>query len=225
MSLKQKLLSELIGTLGLLMIVVGSGIMGENLSHGNLAIALLANSLATGAGLFVLIEIFGPISGAHFNPTVSIVEFFQKNITKKEFTAYVMVQIIGAVIGVWLTHFIFGQNILQSSTHDRGEFSLVASEALATCGLILVILLSAKKNSNRTSLIVAAYITAAYWFTSSTSFANPAVTLARSLTNTFSGIKPSGAFGFILAQIIGAVIGLSVFQLFKNEDTKQSEAK
>ena len=225
MNLKKKLLSEFIGTLGLLMIVVGSGIMGESLSQGNLAIALLANSLATGAGLFVLIEIFGPISDAHFNPAVSMIEFSQKNITKKEFTAYIMVQIIGAVIGVWLTHFIFGQNILQTSSHDRGEFPLFASEALATCGLILVILLSAKKNSNRTSLIVAAYITAAYWFTSSTSFANPAVTLARSLTNTFSGIKSSGVLGFILAQIIGAIIGLGVFQLFKNDNTKPSEAK
>jgi len=206
MNLKQRLLAEFLGTAGLLVVVVGSGIMGETLSQGNAAIALLANSIATGAGLYALIQTFGEISGAHFNPVVSLVEMLWKKLSKKDFISYVIVQIIGAVLGVWITHFIFGQTIFQLSTHDRGDFRFFVSEIIATFGLIAVIGLSGKKNVETKPLAVALYITSAYWFTSSTSFANPAVTIARSLTNTFSGIEWHGITSFIAAQILGCFL-------------------
>lgn len=211
MNLQKRLLGEFAGTTALLIIVVGSGIMGETLSQGNAAIALLANSIATGAGLYVLIQTLGPISGAHFNPVVSLIELLSKRLPKSEFALYVTVQIIGAILGVWLTHFIFGQTIFQLSTHDRGDFRLFISEIIATFGLISVIFLSIKNKTN-TAAIVAMYITAAYWFTSSTSFANPAVTIARSLTDTFSGIQWYGAPGFIVAQIIGGILAFGIIK-------------
>lgn len=218
MSLSQRLGGEFIGTLALLVAVVGSGIMGETLSQGNLAIALLANSIATGAGLFVLIETFGSISGAHFNPVVSLVEFLNKKISFADLIYYICSQIAGAILGVWLTHFIFGQSILQQSTHDRSDFRFLVSELVATAGLILVILFASKRKSNFTSFTIAAYITSAYWFTSSTSFANPAVTIARSLTNTFAGIQSNGVLYFILAQIFGATLALNIVKVIFLKD-------
>lgn len=200
----KRILAESLGTMGLLIIVAGSGIMGETLAQVNTAIALLANSLATGAGLFALIQTFGPISGAHFNPAVSFVEWLWKKISTRDLFLYVAAQISGGIAGVLVTHVMFGQKILQLSTHDRGEFRFFFSEVIATFGLITVISLSGKRNVEATPMAVALYITSAYWCTSSTSFANPAVTIARSLTDTFSGILWTGAPGFIMAQFIGA---------------------
>ncbi|MBX3022751.1 MAG: aquaporin family protein [Bdellovibrionales bacterium] len=205
MPLEKRLFSEFIGTAGLLIVVVGSGIMGESLAKGNDAIALLANSLATGAGLFALIQTFGPISGAHFNPAVSFVEYLWKRLTLLELGAYGIAQVIGGITGVWITHLMFGQDLLQLSQHDRGELRFFGSEVVATGGLILVIALSGKRNVDTTPMAIALYIVSAYWCTSSTSFANPAVTIARSLTNTFSGILWTSAPGFIVAQAIGAL--------------------
>lgn len=204
MKSRNALIGEFIGTAGLLMVVVGSGIMGETLAQGDAAIALLANSIATGAGLYALIQTFGSVSGAHFNPAVSFIEFLWKRLSLKNLIGYSIAQILGGVVGVFLTHAMFAQSIFQLSTHDRGEFRFFLSETIATFGLITVIALSGKKNVNATPAAVAAYITAAYWFTSSTSFANPAVTIARSLTDTFSGILWTGAPGFIFSQIVGA---------------------
>ena len=204
MALPTKLLAEFLGTAGLLIVVVGSGIMGEALSQGNLAIALLANSLATGAGLYALIQTFGGISGAHFNPAVSLVEFLWKRITRKELALYSVSQIAGAVSGVFVTHVMFGQPVLQLSKHDRSDFRFLISEFVATFGLLTVISLSGKKDVKATPMAVALYITAAYWCTSSTSFANPAVTIARSFTDTFSGIQSTGVPYFIVAQLFGA---------------------
>jgi len=206
----RRALAEFLGTAGLLIVVVGSGIMGETLAGGNAAIALLANSLATGAGLYALIQTFGPISGAHFNPAVSAVEFLWKKLTAKQLAEYVVAQILGGVLGVFATHAMFGQRILQLSAHDRGDFRFLFSEVLATFGLLIVIALSGKRNVEATPAAVALYITSAYWCTSSTSFANPAVTIARSLTDTFSGIAWTGAPGFIAAQFLGAFVAYRV---------------
>ena len=204
MSLNKRLLAEFLGTAGLLIVVVGSGIMGESLSQGNAAIALLANSLATGAGLYALIQTFGHISGAHFNPAVSFTEMLWKRLTVKEFAEYSSAQVAGGIAGVFITHTMFGLKLLEASTHDRGDFRFLVSEVVATLGLILVIALSGKRNVEATPCAVALYITSAYWCTSSTSFANPAVTIARSFTDTFSGILWTGAPGFIAAQFLGA---------------------
>lgn len=213
MKLRQRLVAETIGTAALLVVVVGSGIMGETLSPENSAIALLANSIATGAGLYALIQCFGSISGAHFNPLVSFIEFLWKKLSLREFALYSFFQIFGAIGGVWVTHLMFGQKIIQLSTHDRGDLRFLFSETLATIGLLMVIALSGRRNVETTPSAVALFITSAYWCTSSTSFANPAVTIARSLTDTFSGILWTGAPVFILAQITGALVayGLSIF--------------
>ncbi len=206
MTLRKRLFVEFLGTCGLLIVVVGSGIMGETLSQGNAAITLLANSLATGAGLYTLIQCFGPISGAHFNPAVSFTEFLWKKISIKDFALYSLFQIVGGIVGVLLTHIMFGQAIFQLSENNRGDFRFFISEVIATSGLILVIAFSGKRNVEATPLAVSLYIMSAYWCTSSTSFANPAVTIARSLTNTFSGILWTGVFGFIIAQTFGALV-------------------
>jgi glycerol uptake facilitator-like aquaporin len=213
MILSRSVLAEFQGTAGLLLVVVGSGIMGETLSPGNAAIALLANSLATGAGLYALIQAFGQISGAHFNPAVSFVEWLWKRLSTKDLLKYMAAQILGAFVGVFLAHAMFGQAILQLSTHDRNDFRFLLSEMIATFGLIVVIALSGKKNVETTPAAVALYIMSAYWCTSSTSFANPAVTIARSFTNTFSGIHWTGAPGFIAAQFVGAGIAFWVSRL------------
>lgn len=221
MTLSNRLLSEFLGTAGLLVVVVGSGIMGESLAQGNVAIALLANSLATGAGLYALIQTFGPISGAHFNPAVSFAEWLWKKITFKDAMAYVLVQIVGGMVGVFVTHLMFGQSVLQLSQHDRSELRLVFSEVIATFGLVIVIALSSRRNVEATPAAVALFITSAYWCTSSTSFANPAVTIARSLTNTFSGIQWTGASGFIVAQFIGAALAYSLSTVFLKSDSSR----
>ncbi len=200
----QKVSAEFLGTAFLLMVVVGSGIMGENLANGNSAIALLANSLATGAGLFVLIQCLGPISGAHFNPVVSLTEFFWGRLEAKTFLGYAASQLAGAVAGVWLTHAMFGLALFEVSAKNRAEPRLWLSELIATFGLLVVIALAGKKRVEAAPISIALYIVAAYWFTSSTSFANPAVTIARSLTDTFCGIAPNGILPFIGAQLLGA---------------------
>ncbi len=202
----KKLLAEFLGTSGLIVVVVGSGIMGQSLSGNNAGQALLANSVATGAGLFALIKCFGSISGAHFNPVVSLITYLSKNLTLKEFLQYTLVQILGALVGVFVTHLMFGQQVFQLATQNRGEFRFFLSEVIATFGLILVIALSGKKNVEATPAAVSLYIVAAYWCTSSTSFANPAVTIARSLTDTFSGILWTGSPGFIFAQVLGTLL-------------------
>jgi len=204
MKLSNRYLSEFLGSVGLLIVVVGSGIMAETLSQGNSAIALLANSIATGAGLYALIQTFGPISGAHFNPAVSFVEWLWKKLSFQDLVRYSIAQVAGGIVGVLTTHAMFGQKILQLSNHDRGDFRFLLSEVIATFGLILVIALSGKRNVEATPSAVALYITSAYWCTSSTSFANPAVSIARAFTDTFSGILWTGAPGFIVAQVVGA---------------------
>lgn len=201
----KRYLSEFLGTAFLLMIVVGSGLMGENLAQGNEAITLLANSLATGAGLFVLIQNLGPISGAHFNPFVSLIEVLCGKLNRRDFVFYALAQITGALAGVALVHVMFAQAVIQVSTHERLGVNFFVSECVSTFGLIATIALSGRKHVEFAPLSVAAYITAAYWFTSSTSFANPAVTLARSFTNTFAGIAPNGVLYFVVAQLLGCV--------------------
>ncbi|NNE59018.1 MAG: aquaporin family protein [Hellea sp.] len=202
----RKLFAEFLGTLLLLAVVIGSGIMGETLSGGNVGIALLINAIATGAALVVLIEIFGPISGAHFNPAVTLGFNLQKDISAPHSAAYIIVQIIGAVLGVWLAHLMFDQSILQLSEKIRTSTGLFVAEVVATFGLVFAILAAVRLNPKAVPMIVGLYITAAYFFTASTSFANPAVTIARALSDTFAGIAPVSVLPFITAQIVGAVL-------------------
>ena len=204
-SLSRRLFAEALGTALLLAVVVGSGIMGERLAGGNDAIALLANALATGAGLVVLIAVFGPVSGAHFNPAVTLVFAIRREIGVGTGAAYAAVQVAGGVLGVWATHAMFAEPILQVSTKLRDGPAQAWSEVVATFGLILTILGTQRFRPEATPAAVGLYITAAYWFTASTSFANPAVTAARSLSDTFAGIAPSSAPAFIAAQIVGAL--------------------
>ncbi len=206
MNLARRLAAEAIGTALLLAIVVGSGIMGERLSQGNDAIALLGNSIATGAGLAVLIFLFAPISGAHFNPVVTLVDVIDGRLNWRDASYYIPMQIIAALAGVAATHLMFNEALFTPSDHARLGLSQWWSEFIATFGLILVIKLSVHHNAKAVPFTVAAYVTAAYWFTASTSFANPAVTLARSLTPTFAGIRPDGIVGFIMAQMFGAFV-------------------
>ena len=194
------------------MAVVGSGIMGERLSGGNVAIALLANTIATGAALVALILTFGPISGAHLNPAVTLCDAWQRGIRWSEVPGYVLAQIIGAYAGVACAHLMFGLVPFSASQHLRSGPSQVFSEFIATFGLMSVIWGCSRSRSSLVPFAVGAYITAAYWFTASTSFANPAVTLARAATNTFSGIRPADAIGFIPAQFIGAASATILFR-------------
>lgn len=210
-SLSRRLAAEALGTALLLAIVIGSGIMGERLAGGNAALALLGNTLATGAGLVVLITVFGPISGAHFNPAVSLVFALRRELPVRIALAYAVVQVIGAVAGVFAAHAMFAEPILQVSAKLRDGPAQAFSEAIATFGLIATILGALRFRPDFTPLAVGLYITAAYWFTASTSFANPAVTLARSLSNTFAGIAPASAPAFIAAQIVGAVVAAGLF--------------
>ena len=208
-----KYLVEGIGTFFLVAAVVGSGIMAENLANGNNAVALLGNTLATGAILYVIIKMFGSISGAHFNPAVSFVFLLKEEIDLKDFLYYVVVQITSGIIAVFNIHYIFETTIFQISENVRGEFPLLVSEAIATCGLLMTILFIREKDESSVAMGVALFITAGYWFTSSTSFANPAVTIARVFTNTFTGISPQSIIYFLSGQIIGSFIGLKIFQL------------
>lgn len=200
-----RFLSEFLGTAFLLAVIIGSGIMGQNLSQGNEAIALLANSIATGAGLFVLIQCLGPVSGAHLNPVVSLIEALWGKLKRRDLLIYWLAQFSGAFLGVFVVHIMFNLPLLQVAEKHREGFHLAASEFVATFGLISVIALRGRKHVEWAPLTIAAYITSAYWFTSSTSFANPAVTLARAMTNTFCGIAPGGIAAFMTAQILGAV--------------------
>jgi glycerol uptake facilitator-like aquaporin len=206
----QRLVAEGLGTAPLLATVVGSGIMAERLAGGNVAIALLGNTLPTGAILFVLITMFGPISGAHFNPAVTAVFALRKELPASDALPYIVVQIIGAILGVWLAHLMFGESVLQLSSKVRVGPSQWLSEGVAAFGLVLTILLTVRANPSSVATAVGLYITAAYWFTASTSFANPAVTLARSLSDTFAGIRPADVAPFAIAQMIGAVAAMYV---------------
>lgn len=204
------LLAEFLGTALLLAVVVGSGIMGEQLAGGNTAIALVANSLATGCGLYVLITLLGPISGAHFNPAVTAVFCARGEKPWRLLPAYTAAQLSGGIAGVWLTHAMFALPVLQVSTHVRSGGAQWLAEGVATFGLVLTILGGLRQAAAQVPVLVAAYITAAYWFTASTSFANPAVTVARAMSNTFAGIAPAGIAGFVLAQLAGAAMALLV---------------
>jgi len=205
-----RLLSELLGTTLLLAIVIGSGIMAERLADGNNAIALLANTAATVGGLFILIEVFGPISGAHFNPAVSMVMVLRKQLQLPDFMLYVLAQTIGAALGAWLAHAMFDLPILQMSSKIRWSEGQWLAEVVATAGLLWVIL---RAPSAKISSMVACYIGAAYWFTSSTSFANPAAVFGRMLSNTFAGIDPHSALPFVAAEIVGALLALVLNQI------------
>jgi glycerol uptake facilitator-like aquaporin len=210
MPLRQRLLAEFLGTGFLLAAVVGSGIMGVALSAGNDGIALLANAGATAAVLYVLIAVLGPVSGAHFNPVVTLALRLEGKIASRDAAAYIALQLAGAVAGVLLAHAMFGQALWQPGNHARTGFGQWLSEAVATFGLVLTILLGARRAPTAVAALVAAYIFAAYWFTASTSFANPAVTLARSLTSSFPGIRAGDVLAFVLSQGVGALAGWSV---------------
>ena len=207
----RRIASEAIGTALLLAAVVGSGIMGERLSGGNVAIALLANTLATGAMLVALILTFGPISGAHFNPAVTLADAWQQGIAWRHVPGYVAAQMIGAFVGVGSADIMFGEPAFSASRHVRSGGAQMFSEFVATFGLLAVIWGCVRLRSSVVAFAVGAYITGAYWFTASTSFANPAVTLARSMSDTFSGIRPQDVPGFIVAQLAGSMIATAMF--------------
>ncbi|MGH8515929.1 MAG: MIP/aquaporin family protein [Panacagrimonas sp.] len=211
MSLARRATAEAVGTAMLLATIVGSGIMGERLADGNVAIALLANSLATGGGLVALILTFGPISGAHFNPVVTLSLAACRLFAWREVPTYLVAQIAGAVLGVWAAHLMFDEPVFQLSVKPRPGLALAWSEIVASFGLVIVILSGVRHRAEAIPYAVAAYITGAYWFTASTSFANPAVTVARSLSNTFAGIRPHDTPGFIVAQCIGAALATLLF--------------
>jgi glycerol uptake facilitator-like aquaporin len=201
----RSLLAEALGTACLLAVVIGSGIMGERLSAGNAAIALAANTLATVAGLYVLIEICAPISGAHFNPIVSAVMALRGALSKKRFVGYVLAQLVGAICGALLAHGMFDMDLFQVSTKMRTSTGLWLGEIVATSGLMIIVL---RAPPSRVAAMVAAFIGAGYWFTSSTSFANPAAVIGRVLTDSFAGIAPSSAPGFVAAEVAGAALAL-----------------
>jgi len=211
-SLGRRVVAEFTGTLFLLAAVVGSGIMGERLAAGNTAIALLANSVATGAALVAIILAFGSISGAHLNPAVTLADAWQGGISWRETSAYIAAQVTGAFAGIAFAHLMFGLSLFSASTHARTGSAQLLSEFIATFGLLAVIWGCVRHRPSAVPFAVGAYITAAYWFTSSTSFANPAVTLARSMSNTFAGIRPADVAGFIAAQLAGAFAATLLFR-------------
>lgn len=208
----RRITAEFLGTLFLLAAIVGSGIMGDRLSSGNVAIALLANSIATGAALMALILAFGPISGAHFNPVVTLADAWQGETVWRDVPPYIAAQIAGALAGVAVAHLMFGETLFLASSHVRSGPAQLLSEFIATFGLMAVIWGCGRPRPAAVPYAVGAYIAAAYWFTSSTSFANPAVTLARAMTNTFAGIRPLDVPGFILFQIAGALAASLLFR-------------
>jgi glycerol uptake facilitator-like aquaporin len=212
MDLPRKLAGETLGTALLLAVVIGSGIMAERLSAGNVAVALLANTLATVGGLYILIEVFGPISGAHFNPAVSAVMAVRGELPRSSLLPYAAAQLLGAMLGAWLAHAMFDLTIVQFSTKARTGLGQWIAEAVATAGLLLVIL---RAPQGRVAAMVASYIGAAYWFTASTSFANPAAAFGRMFSDSFAGISPSSTPGFVIAQLIGATVGLVVHNAFE----------
>lgn len=212
MSLAKRATAEALGTALLLATVVGSGIMAQELSAGNTALALLANTLATGASLVALILTFGPVSGAHFNPAVTLADAIEDGIPWKETPVYIAAQLFGAVVGTISAHFMFQLPAITLSRHVRSGPSQIFSESVATFGLLCVIWGCSRLRSSTVAFAVGSYITAAYWFTASTSFANPAVTIARSLTDTFSGIRPVDVPGFLVAQLLGAIAATLLFR-------------
>lgn len=203
----QKLAAEVLGTALLLAVVIGSGIMGERLAGGNAAVALLANALATVGGLYILIEVFGPISGAHFNPVVSLVLTLRGAMPRGLLIPYVAVQLLGAMLGAWLAHAMFDMTVLQFSTKVRTGTGQWIAEVVATFGLLLVIL---RAPAARVAAMVAAYIGTAYWFTASTSFANPAAAFGRMFSESFAGIAPKSVAGFVVAELVGAALAIAV---------------
>ncbi|WP_457320276.1 aquaporin [Roseateles sp. P5_E11] len=207
MNLPRRLLAEALGTALLLAVVIGSGVMAERLSGGNVALALLANTLATVGGLYVLIEVFGPVSGAHFNPAVSAVMAWRGELPVAALLPYVAAQLTGAMLGAWLAHAMFDMSVLQFSTKLRAGTGQWVAEGVATFGLVLVIL---RAPGSRVAAMVAAYIGAAYWFTASTSFANPAAVFGRMFSDSFAGIAPASAPGFVVAELVGAVMAVAV---------------
>ena len=219
-SVGRRLAAEILGTALLLAVVIGSGIMGDRLADGNAAIALLGNTLSTGAALIVLITVFGPISGAHFNPAVTMAFALRREISPRLALAYLVAQLVGAILGVFAAHAMFAEPILQVSTKLRDGPSQAFSEAVATFGLLTTIFGCLRFEAKFTPIAVGLYITSAYWFTASTSFANPAVTIARSLSNTFAGIAPTSVLSFIVAQIVGAVVAVGLFSWLHKEETR-----
>ena len=219
-SAPRALLAEFLGTLLLLAIVVVSGIMGERLADGNIAVALLANAAATAGGLYVLIVLFGPLSGAHFNPAVTAVMRLNGERLPAPAFVYVAVQIVAAIVGVFVAHAMFGEPLWQPGDHVRTGLAQWFSEGVATFGLLLTILVGARHRPQAIPALVAAYIFAAYWFTASTSFANPAVTLARAFTQTFAGIRFTDVGGFVIAQLIGALAALGMSKLLLSSNAR-----
>lgn len=215
--MKRPMLAETLGSFFLFATVVGSGIMAEQLSGGNVAVALLGNTMATGAMLFVLITMLGSISGAHFNPAVTLVFWLRREIGARQALGHVAAQLVGGVLGVWAAHLMFDLPVLQVSLKARTGTGQWAGEFIATFGLILTILGTIKARPQAVPASVALYITAAYWFTSSTSFANPAITVARSLSDTFAGIAPADVPAFIAAQLAGALAGLAVSRVLLSD--------
>lgn len=211
----KKYTAEFLGTFFLVATVVGSGIMGENLSPGNSAIALLGNTIATGAILYVIIKSFESLSGAHFNPIVSIVFYFLNEISLRDLISYLIIQFIAGILAVFFIHFIFELNLLQVASNSRVGIAKLVSEIIASFGLILTILMVRESNKSNVAIAVALFITAGYWFTSSTSFANPAVTLARTFTDTFTGISPDSIVYFFSGQLIGLFLALYTFKFLK----------
>ena len=212
MDLPRKLGGEALGTALLLATVIGSGIMAERLAGGNAAIALLANTLATVGGLYILIEVFGPISGAHFNPAVSAMMACRGDLPRSALLPYVAAQLLGAMLGAWLANAMFDLRILQFSTKARTGIGQWIAEGVATAGLLLVIL---RAPAGRAAAMVAAYIGSAYWFTASTSFANPAATFGRLFSDSFAGIAPGCVVGLVLAQLAGAALGTAIHDAFE----------
>ena len=211
-SLNRRIVAEATGTAMLLAAVVGSGIMADQLSGGHQAIALLANTIATGAALVALILAFGSVSGAHFNPAVTLADASQGGLAWRDVPGYVIAQCTGAVLGVWIAHAMFEQRLFMISHHARSGPAQMFSEFVATFGLVAVIWGCSRRRSSAVPFAVAAYITAAYWFTASTSFANPAVTVARALSDTFAGIRPIDVPGFVVAQFVGAMAATVLFR-------------
>jgi glycerol uptake facilitator-like aquaporin len=221
--LSKRLAAEALGTAFLLAAIIGSGIMGERLSGGNVAIALLANSVATGCALGALILVFGPISGAHFNPAVTLAMASRGEMSWRDVVPYICVQLAAAFVGVMTAHMMFNEPLLMSAAHVRTDFPQWWSEFIATFGLLSVIWGCARRHSlPTTALAIAGYITAAYWFTGSTSFANPAVTIGRAFSNTFAGIRPDDVVGFLIAQLLGGAVATLVWWWFSSEMAQRS---
>lgn len=216
--MQRRLFAEWLGTLFLLATVVGSGIMAENLAGGNVAIALLGNTIPTGAILVVLILVFGPISGAHFNPAVTLAFYIRKEISARDSVLFVVMQIIGGITGVLIAHMMFDLALIDPSTHDRTGVSQWISEFVATFGLVATILGLVRSRPKAIPYAVGLYITAAYWFTASTSFANPAVTIARGFSDTFAGINPTHVSMFIVMQLLAAIVATFTFKWLLQDD-------